>query len=197
MARSDPEKPVVSLAEERERTIARLGELFAGDAITLEELERLIEQAYRAPDVAALEKLTGERALRPRRDSLAPAPASRVPDLYVPEEGRIVSIMSETKRRGLWQLPRRLEVWSVMSETRLDLTDVALPSGITEIDLSGIMTTVKITVPRHVRVVVQTTTFMATVSDVTEEPPPVGSGAPVLRITGFLALAELKIKVAP
>lgn len=194
MARSGPEKPVVSLEGQRERTISRLGELFANDAITLDELERRIEQAYRASDVAMLERLTSDVPQRELRNELMPAASAHVPDLYVPLQDRILSIMSETKRQGVWQLPQRLEVVSIMSNTHLDLTSVALPSGVTVIEVTAVMASVRVTVPRHVRVVVQPGTMMATIVDRTEDPPPVGSGAPVLRITGFIFMAELKVK---
>lgn len=196
MAPSDPEKPALSLPAERERTIARLGEHFANDNITLEELERLIEQAYRAPDMAALEALTRDLPAGPR-SAVVPAAPAPVPDLYVPEEGRVISVMSETRRKGMWHLPRTLDVWCLMSETHLDLTHVALPAGVTEIEVHALMSSVKIVVPRHVRVVMQAGGFMATVTDRTDDPPPLGTGAPVLRITGFVMMAELKVKVAP
>lgn len=196
MARSGPDKGVVPLEGQRERAISRLGELFANDAITLDELERRIEQAYRAPDVASLERLTGDLPRRDSRHELAPASPARVPDPYVPPEDRILSVMSETKRQGIWQLPRHLDVVSIMSDTHLDLSSLSLPSGVTEIDLTAVMASVKVTVPRDVRVVVQTGSFLASVVDRTEDPPPVGSGAPVLRITGFVFMADLKVKPA-
>lgn len=196
MAPSDPERAPLALPAERERTIARLGEQFANDDITLEELERLIEQAYRAPDLAALEALTRDLPAGPR-SAVLPAPPAPVPDLYVPEEGRVISVMSETRRKGMWHLPRTLDVWCLMSDTHLDLTHVALPAGVTEIEVRALMSSVKIVVPRHVRVVMQSGSFMATVTDRTDDPPPLGTGAPVLRITGFVMMSELKVKVAP
>jgi hypothetical protein len=36
---------------------------------------------------------------------------------------------------------------------------------------------------------------MAEVADETTDPPPVGSGAPVIRITGFVMMTELKVFV--
>ena len=105
--------------------------------------------------------------------------------------------MSETKRRGLWRPARHLDVWCVMSDTKLDLTEAQLQPGVTEIHLLAIMASVKVIVPPGVRVVVQPNALMATVDydedDVDQ--PRVGSGAPVIRITGPVVMAELKVRV--
>ena len=198
MARSGPDNPVVSLERERERTIALLSEHFAQDNLSLEELEARIEQSYRAASVANLRELTKDLPSEPsetppvQQRGGRPAP---VPEIYAPERDRIVSVMAQTKRRGTWQPPRHLDLWSVMSEVNLDLTQARLSPGVTEIHLRAIMATVKVIVPPGVRVVVQPSAFMAEVSDEALNPPPVGSNAPVIRITGPVVMAELKVRV--
>ena len=194
MAQSGPDQPV-SLERERERTIALLGDHFAQDNLSLEDLEQRIELAYRARDLPSLRDLLRDLPSVDQHAALAPRRSASVPDIFVPEDGRIVSVMSQTARRGVWHVPRALDVWSVMSETNLDLTQAVLPPGVTEIDVHGIMTSVKIVVPAGVRVVMQAGSFMSEVTDLTDDPPPVGSGAPVVRITGFVFMAELKVSV--
>ena len=82
-----------------------------------------------------------------------------------------------------------------MSDTRLDLREAVLSSGVTEIDLTAVMASVSIIVPPTVRVVVQVGGFMASVTDEPYEPPRVGSGAPVIRVTGFALMADVKVRV--
>jgi len=192
MAQSGPDK-IVPLERERERAIELLSQHFAHDNLSLDELERRIEQVYRAGSLPALRELTKDLssdvvAVTPRREA-------QVPEVFTPEDDRIVSVMANTKRRGMWLVPRQLDVWSVMSETHLDFTQVRLPPGVTEIHLRAVMASVKVIVPPGVRVVVQPSAFMADVSDEALSPPPVGSKAPVLRITGPLFMAELKVRV--
>ena len=84
-----------------------------------------------------------------------------------------------------------------MSDTQLDLTEAQLPQGVTEIHLRAVMAAVKIIVPAGVRVVVQPNALMASVDydeDLIDQPR-VGSGAPVIRITGPIVMAELKVRV--
>jgi cell wall-active antibiotic response 4TMS protein YvqF/uncharacterized protein DUF1707 len=193
MARSGPEKPVVPLERERELTIGLLSDHFANDNLTLDELERRIELAYRASSVPALRELTKD--LRREPDADVPQSEATVPEVFAPDRDRVVSIMTQTKRRGMWQPAKHLDLWCVMSETHLDLTRARLSPGVTEIHLRALMASVKLIVPPGVRVVVQPSAFMAEVSDEVLDPPPVGSNAPVVRITGGLVMSELKVRV--
>src|SRR3954469_25232623 len=131
MAQSGRDKtpPLVPLERERERTIETLSQHFAHDNITLDELERRLEQVYRASSVPALRELTNDlpeetTATEKRRDAA-------VPEAFAPERDRIFSLMAETKRRGVWRVPRWLTIWSIMSETRIDLTEAQLSAGVT------------------------------------------------------------------
>jgi hypothetical protein len=193
MARSGPDKPVVSLERERERTIETLSQHFAHDNLSLDELERRLEQVYRASSVSALRDLT--RDLPTDAAEAQERRAVAVPEAFAPEHDRIVSIMAETKRRGMWRAPKRLDVWCIMSDTTLDLTEAQLTSAVTEIHLRAVMAAVRVIVSPGVRVVVQPSAFMSSVADEIANQPPVGSGAPVVRITGPVVMAELKVVV--
>lgn len=183
----------VALERERERTIELLSQHFAHDNLSLDQLERRIEESYRASTVAALRELTRDLpADAAEGQQLRAAP---LPEAFAGESDRIVSIMAETKRRGIWRPARHLHLWCIMSETRLDLTEATLNPGVTELQLHGLMCAVKIIVPPGVRVVVQANAFMSTVSDEPDDPPGVGSGAPVVRITGTMVMGELKVRV--
>jgi len=180
---------VVSVEVERVRTIALLSEHFAQDVLSIEGFEERVEQAYRAASVPALRELT--RDLVPAAPA-AGAAAALAPAEFTQEHQRITSIMSSTKRRGAWRPARRVDLFCVMSESELDLTQAVLPSGVTEIHSTALMSQVKVIVPPGVRVVLQASSFMAQVSDETMEPPAVGSGAPVVRITGGVMMTELR-----
>src|SRR5688572_22680441 len=118
MAPSGPDKHPVSLQGERDRTIELLSEHFAQDNLTLDQLEQRIDLAYQASSIPALRELTKD--LRTDAGAVVARPAAPLPEVFAPERDRIVSIMANTKRRGTWQPPRHLDVWSVMSETLLD-----------------------------------------------------------------------------
>ena len=185
---------IVTVEGEREKTVALLSEHFSQDNLSLEEFEKRVEKVYQATSVAALRDLTKDLVVDAAPpSSLVPADPTRgaVAADYPLEHERISAIMSETKRTGPWQVARKLRVVAVMSETTLDLTQAVLQPGVTEIRLSALMASVKVIVPPGVRVVLQASALMASVSDETVDPPAVGSGAPVVRITGRVIMTEL------
>src|SRR5262245_33745249 len=195
MAPSGPEGQIVSIERERERTIELLGQHFAQDNLSLDELERRMEQVYRATSVPALRDLIKDLPVHVPETPVYARQAVAVPDAFTPEHDRIVSVMAETKRRGLWRPARKLDVWCIMSDTKLDLTEAQLNEGVTEIHLRAVMASVRVIVPPGVRVVVQPGGFMSSVTDDLPDQPAVGSGAPVIRITGPVIMAELKVVV--
>lgn len=173
--------------------IALLSQHFAYDLLSVEDLERRIEQAYRATTVEQLRDLTRDLPADPA--DARERRAAVVPEAFAPEHDRLVSVMAETKRRGVWRPAPYLDVWSVMADTRLDLREALLAPGVTEIHLRAVMASVRITVPPHVRVVVQAQSFLSSLTDEPYEPPRVGSGAPVVRITGFAVMADVQVRV--
>ena len=147
MARSDPSPHPVSLEREREKVIEVLSQHFAYDNLTLDELERRMALVYQASSIQSLRELVRDLpSMGEASASVSRAPAA-VPQAFLPERGRIVSVMAQTRRKGVWQPPRQLDVWSIMSETYLDLTQAQLGPGVTEIELRALMTSVKIIVP--------------------------------------------------
>lgn len=193
MAPSGPDRHPISLEQERERTIDLLSQHFAHDNISLEELERRMERVYRATSLPALRDIT--RDLPGDAEPVEKKRAVARPDAFAPERGRIVSVMAETKRRGVWQPPKKLDLWCIMSDTRLDLTEAQLSQAVTEIHLRAVMASVRIIVPPGVRVVIQPSAFMSSVDDDVTDQPPLGTGAPVIRVTGPVVMAELKVTV--
>jgi hypothetical protein len=189
-----PDSLALPMELQRERAVELLSRHFANDNLSLDELERRIELAYRAGGASELQDLLRDLP-ESAEDATARRAAAPLPEAFTEVSDRIVSVMTETKRRGMWRPARHIDLWSVMSDTQLDLTEAVLGSGVTEFDVSAIMTSLKIIVPPGVRVVVQTSSIMSTVSDESIEPPSVGSGAPVLRLTGFALMSEIKVRV--
>lgn len=192
-------RPDASLDTARSRVVDLLSSHFAHDGMPVEELDRRLDLAYRAQSLADLETLV-------RDVPQAPAALARIPsgvpaytgELDYDEPGseseRILAIMSETNRTGLWVVPRRLEVVSVMSETVLDLRQASLLPGVTDITVTGFMTQLTILVPHDVRIVNRLMAFMASTRDRTAREPDPGPGAAVVRVSGWAIMAEVVFK---
>lgn len=185
--------PPIALASARERAIELLSTHFANDRLTIDELDRRLERAYAATSLGELDALTADlpgdaRALATFGPAAAPADYEPAADY-----GRIVAVLSETRRGGLWAVPRRLDVRATMSNLTLDLRSALLAPGVTEIRLSAVMASVQIILPPGVRVLDRVRAFMASVADdsygaLTDDP-----SVPALRLTGRAVMADVRI----
>ena len=191
----------MGLSHARERAIERLSNLFANDDLSLEELERRLEKAYRATTAAELDALISDVTVRPSTGSAgvaapaaSPAPTPAGYDAYAAEHDRILAVMGETKRRGMWAVPRHLDVVAVMSDATIDLTEARLPPGLVDIDVTVFWASLRLVVPPGMRVINQVSAIMASVHSA-EEQLGVPSDATVIRVRGSVIMAEMKIKV--
>jgi hypothetical protein len=66
---------------------------------------------------------------------------------------------------------------------------------VTEVRVAAVMGEVKIIVPPGVRVESTATAFLGAVSDDVYEPIAAGAGTPVVRISGFAFMAEVKARL--
>jgi hypothetical protein len=192
---------VLPLADARERMIEELSLQFASDNLSIEELELRMERAYKATSVAELQSLTADL---PQMGTAAAAPA-RVPQpieqaMLAPERERVLSLMSETRRRGVWAVPQRLDLYAMMSDTTIDLTQATLPPGIVDIHLRAICASVKIIVPPGLQVVSRLSSVMSSVGGGSEPANeragvPAWHGTTVVRLSGYALMAEVQTRV--
>jgi hypothetical protein len=206
--------PPPALSRAREQKINELSQHFANDDLSLEDLERRIERVYQAASIAEIDQVTSDlRALVPvnepgakrSRKDQSPVPTPHMDSAGLPVPGyeipytRISAIMSNTRRVGRWAVPRDLRMFAMMTDSRLDLTNAALPvGGVVNIDLTAIMASIKIIVPPGMRVINEMHSFMAEVSSAADELETEGGsvpGTPVIRITGTAFMTEVKVKV--
>lgn len=194
--------PIPSLARAREQKIDELATHFANDDLSLEDLERRIELVYKAASVTDLEQITEDlrRATAPplpvpANVRLAPADASSDIAPHEVATTRMVALMSSTKRLGRWVLPKRLDLVSVMADTTIDLTQAVLPPVASEIHVRAVMTSLRIIVPPGVRVVTDISSVMADVGRADEAQDSPGARGPVIRLTGYACMAEVKVQV--
>lgn len=195
--------PIPSLAKAREIKISELSTYFANDDLSLDELERRIELVYRATSAADLEQITADlneatmsRPADGRANAVSRAMSATAIDSA--PSTRLVSLMSSTKRVGRWAVPRELDILAVMSDTRIDLTNAVIASGMVDLDLRAVMASLRITVPPGMRVVLDVGSFMSNVQSRADELPAEGAGGgsdPIVRLTGFAFMSDVKIIV--
>lgn len=157
-----------------------------------------MELAYKAGSVGELQRLTADLP----SGSALPVPAPEAADLpaLAPDRDRIFAVMSETSRRGAWIVPQRLDLLAVMSDTTIDLTQAALPTGIIDIHIRSLWAAVKIVVPPGLQVVNRLSSLMGSVGGGGEPNDAAGPNGgwkegTVIRLTGWAVMAEVQTKV--
>ena len=192
-----PSAPVTPAQLEEAQSLARdrIGDGFARDLIGEDELERRLEAVEQAGTLAALNDLTKD--LAPAETGLAtaqPAAATAlVPLGDVPTNGKMVAILSETKRTGQWTPARHSRVHAVAASVVLDYREARLGPGITEVDITAVMAEVELFVPPHVGIEIDCSAVLGEVSqpDRTDPLPP---DAPRIRVTGTMVLGSVTVK---
>jgi hypothetical protein len=126
----------------REQVIARLTERYAQDHLSLEEFERRAEAAYAVTTPAALAALTADLG----HDAAATIPArASIPSMQV-------RVLLGSVVREMAEVPRRLDVRSLLGNVELDLTRARFAPGVTEIVLHAVMGNIEIQLPANVGV---------------------------------------------
>lgn len=120
-------------------------------ATSIEAVEAVVDDLRAIPartEAGPLASPHGGGSLDGRRGALARrAPRSVVP----PGENRILSIMTETVKKGVWKVPQLLRVRAIMADVKLDFRHVEIPFDF-HLDVVCVMAGVKITVPLDVAI---------------------------------------------
>jgi hypothetical protein len=183
--------PLDSLDEARERAVRLLTDGFAYDVIGVDEFEWRLGQLSGAATARAIDALVADLAVPPAALA-APLRDAAGPILT---EGRIVGIMSETRRRGPWRVPQLLRVKAVMSEVKIDLRYAVIPPACT-IEVSAVMANVSFIVPPGFGVDFDVRAVMASIRNDTDGARD-GYMLPNVRIRGTAVMAEVRVRVRP
>jgi hypothetical protein len=196
--------PLSTLSRAREQKISELSQHFANDDLSLDELERRIEQVYKAASVSELDAITSDLRVsqlpataRPSSAAMSNAPVDYGTSNLPAPRSRLLAVMSESKRTGRWLVPQRLDVVALMADTKIDLTSAVMPAGGAEFHVRSFWAACKIIVPPEMRVINEMHAIMASVTSKAHEMDAPGSqrAGPVIRLTGTAVMAEVKVVV--
>ncbi|MGW0806409.1 DUF1707 SHOCT-like domain-containing protein [Nonomuraea sp. NPDC002799] len=171
---------------EREAVVEQLRVASVEGRLTLAELTDRTEAAYTATTHAELALLTQD----------LPAGGAVAPPAPVLREGRkrrwFVGVMSDSKRRGKWQIDQELGAVAVMGDVLLDLREAEVRTGVVDITAISVMGDVKIIVPDGVNVDLDGVAIMGDKKvDVLEAAP--GMNVPVVRVHAYAVMGDVKV----
>ena len=132
--------------------------------------------------------------------SQPPAEASGITPILVapesvPERQGVMSFMSEVSRNGDWVLPRYFRALAVMGKAVIDLTQVRIAPGTSEIDARAIMGEVKIIVPHNLRVECAGHPLLGEFSCKHRSDARAQPDAPLVRVIGVAVMGNVNVKV--
>lgn len=155
LERPDPAR--LRISDEERHKVAEILRVAAGEGrIDLEELDERLEATYAAKTYADLVPITLD--LPAHRDQ----PASRSAGNVVPgpRSERHLAILSGLERKGVWIVPERFSVFTMMGGATLDLREAQFAAREVVITVNAFMGGAEITVSPHVNVVIEGTGIM-------------------------------------
>jgi len=128
-----------------------------------------------------------------------PQPADITPVLMpseaVPDRQGVMVFMSERRTDGEWTMPRLFRNLAVMGNVVIDLSEVRIAPGTSEIEVRAFMAEVKIIVPHNLRVECEGDPVLGEFKMkriATSKPV---ADAPLVRVTGISCLSSVTVRV--
>ena len=184
----------VALRSAREAVIARLSDSFARDELSLEELERRVDHAYAALEPSELQALVADleaAALAPPA-ALVPVPAA---PLAAPASRLALAVFGSVERSVSAVVPGA-RVSAIFGNVELDLRELVLPPGVTQIEVRAVCGNVELTISPTLAVDCVGASVLGSFASVHRVPR--GSpDEPVLRIVGRAVFGNVEVKTLP
>lgn len=178
----------------RDHVIERLQHAFAHEQLDVDEFERRVTIAHQANVQADIDTLVSDL---PAPTGLVAPTTTRalVPSRDVKAKGRVFTAMGGVERKGTWQVPRRLDVTTIMGGAQLDFREARLPEGEIEVNVKSFMGGVEIIVPPSLAVEASGSSIMGGFQHVDRAPAQIEPGSTVLRITGMVVMGGVNIEM--
>jgi len=194
------ERSPEGLEPKREGTIDRLREHYAQDELGIEEFERRVDDALRAPSAADLEKLVSDLPAPSSVETLpVVVPEPGLPGIIPPDRvrkiGFTMAFLGGSGRKGRWIPPRSLFSLYYLGGGELDFRDVLFVHPVTDVYVVAFLGAINIIVPPGYAVEINGIPFLGgwTCAD------DVGVGAspasPLLRVRGIFFLGGAGVEM--
>jgi len=146
----------------------------------------------RDEDDEAVTRYDYERGSVPVRDGMS--------EEQTPIRG-LVAIFSDNKKKGRWELPRRMRVLAIFGSATIDLREATVGPGVSVIEAVTIFGNIEVIVPPEINVECNGDAFMGSFSMHRSRRGPASlaapPGAPVVRVVGdaYAAAVNVHVKV--
>jgi hypothetical protein len=201
-----------ALIDARERVVARLTDGFARDEIGLDQFEQRVNDAYQSRTPAQLEALVADledasseakgpvvveaelvpATGTPANGALVPAHASAAPRVFAR------AILGTAERSGSFALPpENAQASAVLGSLVIDLRDVVLPPGLTEVRVRAVLGSIEVFVPADMNVECEGSGILGSFEGTSRSVAALDPDAPRLRIVGSAVLGSIEVRSRP
>ncbi len=188
---------MLRISDEDRHAVAEVLRHAAGEGrIDLDELDDRLEATYAAKTYGDLVPITHDLPVS-GRPAPTPAPPAGAPEPVVvaARHAASVSVMSDCKRRGVWEMPERHTAVAFMGSITLDLREARLAAREVTIDACAIMGSIDVVVNAHTQVVLDGFGLMGEFSE--QRPkvdPALDGGSPVVRVRGLALMGSVHVQ---
>jgi hypothetical protein len=196
-----------SVESKREQGLEALTRAFSADFLSMDEYEKRAGLVQNARDYAEIDAVLADLPREAPHDFPArPAPSG--PDKASPRDGlrgdvridttlsgsqTVACVMGDRQLQGDWLTGDRVDSFTLMGSTKIDLRDVALPEGRLRIEAFVLMGETRIIVPRGLPVRLNAFPFMGEATARRDVNQRVVQGEPHVLIEGFVMMGSLVV----
>jgi hypothetical protein len=184
---------LVAMRDRRDAVVAQLSDAYAADLFDIEELDRRLDLAHNAKNLAELETLVEDLGASP---TALVAPAGNVAALDDPSRlptKTLRVIMSSVQRRGPWVVPKQLTMRVLWGNAELDFREASMGPGVTTLDVRITMANLEIILPPHLAIDVDVSSMLGNVEERHRAPAVPDPARPILRVTGSVFMGNVEV----
>lgn len=111
----------------------------------------------------------------------------------VEESEKMISVLAETDRSGVWEVPKLIKVYSILGSAKIDFTDARFSSPNVRIKIFSLLGSERIFVPENVNIVSKAVCVLGSVKN--RAASMAHSQAPTITVEGIIILSDLTIKI--
>jgi hypothetical protein len=187
----------LALRQAREAALERLSESFARDELSLDEFERRIDRAYAASAEGEIDALVADLPAAAASVLVRAPPAQLGAASPGHRRQRLaLAVFGSVERRVNGDIVPGATVSAVFGNVELDLRELDLPPGVTELQVRAVFGNVELTLPPSIAVECVGTPVFGSFASL-DRRPRAGAGEPVLRIVGHAVFGNVEIKTLP
>ncbi len=180
------DKPVKYL---RDKVVDQLKYNLVNDHLETDEFEQLVRLALSTQSKSELLSLVTDL---PAKTEMAQKTQEHELEASRDKES-MISILSASKRKGIWIPPQQLRVLTILGETEIDFRDVQLGPDLTYISLGCWLGAVKIIVPPEINVVSNVKNILGSIDN--RSHARMNPNSPTIVIEGKVMLGEVTVTV--